>query len=75
MTTAALGQTIIIAQMEGDRPAIVTKTFSNTSVEACAFLPLPERLKVVSLHPSRPEAINATQRDPIGYHGYWPAKG
>lgn len=69
MRTAELGTTILIADMSGDRPAIVTKSFSATSVEACGFMPLPEFLKVVTIHPGRREAINASQRD-SGYHGY-----
>lgn len=74
MNTATLGSTILIAQMEGDRPATVTKVFTNTAIEVCAFMPLPEHIKLVTLHGSRAEAINAGQRS-TGYHGYWPAKG
>lgn len=73
MRTVELGATILIAQMSGDRPAIVTKYFSATSVEACAFMPLPEVKKLVTIHPGRREAINASQRD-SGYHGYLGAK-
>jgi hypothetical protein len=36
-------------------------------------MPLPELLKVVKLHGSRGEAINASQRD-SGFHAYWPSK-
>lgn len=73
MQTSTLGSTVLIAQMEGDRPALITKVFSNTAVEACAFMPLPEHLRLVTIHPSRAGAINAGQRD-TEYHAYWPAK-
>jgi hypothetical protein len=74
MNTAALGRSILIAQPEGDRPAVITTVYSNTSVEACAFMPLPERLKVVTIHADRREAINAGLKNATGYHAYWPAK-
>lgn len=68
--TAILGATIIIADMSGDRPAIITKVFANTSAEACAFTPLPEHINVVKIHDDRRSAINASQRD-TGHHAYW----
>jgi len=68
--TPSLGETILLADMAGDRPAIVTKVFSNNSVELCAFTPLPKHIKVATIHNSRAEAINATQRD-TRYHCYW----
>lgn len=70
MRSPALGDTIIIAQQEGDRPAIVTKVFGATSVEACAFMPLPEHVRVASIHVDRREAIGASLRD-TGFHAYW----
>jgi len=73
MRTAELGSTILIAQMGGDRPAIITKVYANTSVEACAFMPMPEALGLVKLHNSRVEAIQAGQQN-TGFHAYWPAK-
>lgn len=69
--TATLGASIIIADMSGDRPATITKVFSNTSAEACAFMPLPEHVKAVKIHADRREAINASQKD-AGFHAYWP---
>lgn len=75
MCLAAICGTIVIAQMSGDRPAIITKVFSNRSVEACAFLPEPQALRLVLIHDSRAEAINAGQKDLVGWHAYWPAKG
>lgn len=74
MTTAALNRSITIAQMEGDRPAIITKVFSSNQVEACGFMPLPEHLKLVTIHVDRRAALNAGLRDPIGFHAYWPAR-
>jgi hypothetical protein len=71
MTIAALGRNILVADMAGDRPAIITKVFTNASVEVCAFMPLPEHLKVVRIHVSRVEAIGASLKD-TGYHAYWP---
>lgn len=73
MNTAALGHTVLIGQLDGDRPAVITKVFNSNTVEACGFMPAPEVLKLVKLHISRAEAINATQKD-TGYHAYWPAK-
>lgn len=73
MAIAALGSSILIAQMGGDRPAVITKVYSNTSVEACGFMPLPEHLKLVTLHDSRAQAISAGNSN-TGYHGYWPSK-
>lgn len=73
MSAAALGRNIIIAQAEGDRPATITKVFSNEAVEACGFMPLPEHLKVVRVHASRAEAIGASLKD-TGYHAYWPGR-
>jgi hypothetical protein len=73
MNIAALGSSICIADMTGDRPAIITKVFSNTTVEACGFMPLPETLKLVILHSCRDAAINAGLRD-TGFHAYWPLK-
>ena len=60
--TASLGDTILIAQQEGDRPAIVTKVFNNDTVEACGFMPLPEAIALVKIHQGRAEAINAGLR-------------
>lgn len=71
MRTPKLSDSIILADMAGDRPAVVTKVFSNTSVELCAMTPLPEHIKVASIHSSRAEAITAGQRD-ARYHCYWP---
>jgi hypothetical protein len=73
MTTATLGASILIADMSGDRPAIITRADSATMVEACAFMPLPVHIKVVKIHSTRAEAINATQRDTL-HHGYWTPK-
>lgn len=73
MNIASLTSSVLVAQMSGDRPAIITKVFSNNAVEVCAFMPLPEHLKLVTLHASRAEAINAGQKG-TGYHAYWPAK-
>jgi hypothetical protein len=73
MNTAKLSGNILIAQMSGDRPATITKVFSNTAVEVCAFMPLPEAIKVVTIHESRAAAITAGQRG-TGWHGYWPGK-
>jgi hypothetical protein len=67
---ANLCEDILIADMAGDRPAKVTKVYAATSVEVCAFMPLPKAIKVVTIHNSRAEAINATQRG-TGYHAYW----
>lgn len=67
---ATLGETILVADSAGDRPAIVTKVFSATSVEACLFAPMPEHVRVASIHVDRREAIGATLRD-SGYHAYW----
>lgn len=67
---AALGDTILIADSAGDRPAIVTKVFAATSVEACAFTPLPEHVRIASIHADRREAIGATLRD-SQFHAYW----
>lgn len=68
--TAALGDTIIVADSTGDRPAIVTKVFTATSVEACMFAPMPEYVKVATIHVDRREALHLTQKD-SGYHAYW----
>jgi hypothetical protein len=68
--TATMGATIILADMGGDRPAIITRADSATLVEVCAFTPLPEHIKVVKIHDDRRSAINASQRD-TGYHAYW----
>lgn len=71
MTTTSLGQSLLIADMSGDRPATVTKVYSANCVEACAFMPLPAHLKLVMIHDSRPAAINASQKD-TGFHAYRP---
>lgn len=73
MQIAALGRTILIGQMSGDRPAVITKVFSNTAVEACGFMPLPEQLSLVKIHACRAEAIQAGQQG-NGVHAYWPTK-
>jgi hypothetical protein len=65
-----MGDTIIIAQQHGDRPAIVTRAGSGELVEVCAFMPLPEHIKVVRIHANRQEAIGAGLKS-TGYHGYW----
>lgn len=67
---ARLGDSIIIAQPEGDRPAVITRADSAELVEVCAFMPMPTHLQVVRIHGSRPEAIGAALRDTC-YHGYW----
>lgn len=68
--TASLGDHIIIAQAEGDRPAIITRADSATMVEACAFMPLPEHLRIVKIHDDPREAKMAAMRS-TGYHAYW----
>lgn len=70
--TASLGDVIIIAAPEGDRPAIITRADCATMVEVCAFTPMPEHVKVVKIHVDRREAINAAMRS-TGYHAYWKA--
>ena len=65
-----LGDSIIIAQQHGDRPAVVTQAGGAQLVEACAFMPLPEHIKVVKIHANRQEAIGATLTG-TGYHAYW----
>lgn len=70
MTVTALGHPILIADQAGDRPAVVTKVFTATKVEACGFMPLPERLALVTIHPDRREAIKAGETNPTGYHAY-----
>lgn len=70
MRVAELGDTILIAQQSGDRPAKVTKVYAAASVEACGFMPLPEVLRVVQIHVDRREAIGATLRN-AGFHAYW----
>lgn len=67
---ARLGDTIIIAQQHGDRPAIITRADSAELVEVCAFMPIPMHLQVVRIHASRVEAIGAALNS-TGYHGYW----
>lgn len=74
MQTAALSLTVLVAQMHGDRPAIITKVMSNTHVQVCAFMPLPEVIDLVKLHSSRKEALNASLAREPGTHAYWPAK-
>lgn len=69
MKTTAICDMLLIADMAGDRPAIVTKAFSATAAEVCAFMPEPTVIKNVTIHPDRREAINATQRD-TKYHAY-----
>jgi hypothetical protein len=71
MRTAAMGDIIIVADMAGDRPAIVTKVFSANSVEACMFAPMPEYVKVASIHADRREAISAGFSRPAVQHAYW----
>lgn len=73
MNSATIGETILIADMSGDRPAILTKVFTRDSAEACVFTPLPEYAKVVKIHNTRDEAINGTLRDSM-FHGYWKPK-
>ena len=70
MRIPTLGDTIIVAESAGDRPAIITKVFTATSVEACMFAPMPEYVKVASIHIDRREALHLTQRD-SGFHAYW----
>lgn len=67
---AKLAETILVADAAGDRPAIITKVFSATSVEACMFDPLPVYVKIATIHADRREALHLTQRD-SGYHAYW----
>lgn len=74
MQSAALGRHILVAQLEGDRPAIITRVDSNEAVEACGFMPLPERLRLVMLHEDRRAALNAIIKHPTVFHGYWPPK-
>lgn len=75
MNIASIGKTVIVAQMSGDRPAIITRVLTNKVVEACGFFPDPVALKTVSLHDVRAEAINAgLQRDGAEFHAYWPGK-
>lgn len=69
--TAALGDIIIVADMAGDRPAIVTRVNAATSVEACMFAPMPEHVRVASIHVDRREAIAAHLKNPAGFHAYW----
>lgn len=71
---ATLGDTILIARPEGDRPAIITKAYNATSVEACAFAPMPEHLKVVTIKVDRREAIQAGLEKPGMHFGYWKPK-
>lgn len=73
MRDAKLAATVIICQMAGDRPAIITKVFSATAFEACGFMPEPEVLKLVTLHDCRDRALIAGAKG-LGFHAYWPAK-
>lgn len=72
MPAATLGRTILVADLSGDRPAVITKVFTANQVEACGFMPLPEHLKLVKIHADRREAINAGNVNPAGFHAYWP---
>lgn len=74
MNIASLGRTIILADLAGDRPAVITRVFGNTSVEVCGFMPLPEHIRMVSIHPDRHTALQAMTKDATGFHGYWPAR-
>jgi hypothetical protein len=74
MSTPALGLTILLAEAGGDRPAIITKVFGSTQVEACGYMPLPEHLKLVTIHRDRNAAVMAGLNNPTGYHAYWPTK-
>lgn len=67
---ASLGDIILVADSAGDRPAIITKVFTANSVEACMFAPLPEHVRVATIHVDRREALHLTQRD-SGFHAYW----
>ena len=69
--TVGLGDIILVADLAGDRPAIVTKVFAATSVEACMFGAMPEYVKVASIHADRHQAIGAHLKNPTGYHAYW----
>lgn len=74
MRTAAIGDIIIVVdQPNSDRPAIITRADCATMVEACAFMPMPEHLKIVKIHIDRREAINAAVRS-TGFHAYWKPK-
>lgn len=71
LRTAAIGDIIIVVdQPNSDRPAIITSAPSATMVEATAFMPMPEYLKIVKIHIDRREAIAASLRS-TGYHAYW----
>ena len=72
-TTAKIGLTVLVADMSGDRPAIITKVLTSAVVEVCAFMPNPFVIDALQLHGTRAEAINASQAD-SKFHGYWPAK-
>lgn len=73
MTIAAIGKQVNVADMAGDRPAIITKVLTNTIVEVCAFTPEPTVIDRLRLHDVRAEAIHFNQADGH-FHGYWPAK-
>lgn len=64
-----LGDTVLLVETGGDRPAILTKVFSANQAEACAYLPLPVFVKLVTVHVDRRTAMNAAVKD-AGYHAY-----
>jgi hypothetical protein len=69
MPVIELGDTVLIVEQGGDRPAILTKVFNATTAEACAYMPLPLFVKLVTVHPDRRTALNASIKD-AGYHAY-----
>jgi hypothetical protein len=69
MPVPELGDVVLVVEQGGDRPAILTKVFSAVSAEACGYMPLPLFLKVVTIHPDRRTALNASIKD-VGYHAY-----
>lgn len=72
MKVAGLGNTVIIADSAGDRPAIVVRSLVHNMADVTAFMPLPEHIKAVEIHATRPEALNAHLHDG-DVHAYWPA--
>jgi hypothetical protein len=70
MHPVELGDTVLVVEPGGDRPAILTKVFSGNQAEACGYMPLPLYLKVVTVHEDRRTAVNAGVKDATGYHAY-----
>lgn len=68
-TLPEIGDIVLLTESDGDRPAIITKVFSATQVEATAFLPIAAPLKLVTIHQDRRGSIHAGTKDATGYHG------